>query len=156
MLPICVPYTNLQPITAWLLKPYKAEFILLDEHYTYKDYFKDMWQTHINTGFINIEHDTIFWPGALEALWDCPEHWCAYGYNQQDKFWNELATKTVYLGCTKFSSELISQTPKLPQQLPDQWLGIDTPLTQLLKDANFRPHQHYPAVINANPVLYHA
>lgn len=56
------------------------ELVLAKDDFTYGDTLQRAWDA--GEPFINVEHDIVPWPGALEALWRCPDQppWCGYRY----------------------------------------------------------------------------
>lgn len=56
------------------------ELVVAQDDFTYGQALERHWQA--GEPFINVEHDIVPWPGALEALWSCasPEPWCGYPY----------------------------------------------------------------------------
>lgn len=113
--------------------------------YDYWQYFVDRWQE--GKTFINVEHDIAFWPGALEEIWDCPRDWCMYAYSCDHDF----IINTPYLGLVKFDKSFIEPTKDQWQDTNKNWQVLDQELNRFARACGFTPHQHYPAVINANP-----
>src|SRR5580698_9244916 len=106
---ICIPYTQIVDATMIFALHYGADALSfkLDDDWAYTRYFQDRWDD--GRTFINLEHDTVPWPGAPEVLWACEKPWCAYGYTMKVEQKHGSS-----LGCTKFSAELMAQ-------LPDVW-----------------------------------
>lgn len=145
---IFLPFTEIQPATQIALIGYDYIPVKMEGEYGYSDFFKRRWQD--GNSFINVEHDCVPWPGAIEELADCPEKWCAFNYGlpnhrKNPHFGDELA---IPLGCTKIGKALIESTPDLWDE-PINWLYCDQ---QLPKTGN-KVHQHYPGIVNANRVL---
>lgn len=149
---IRTPYTDLSPITRMLCESYEdweASYVGASE-WSYTNYLQQRWDNHVD--FINVEHDIVFWPGALEELWSCPQEWCYYAY--------DLSTPQFpYLGCTKIKATLMDKAPTVwedqrrkrsweerPSMPPwawcDGWLHQAIPLEI--------GHLHRPGVVNAN------
>ncbi len=155
---IHVPYTKLQPVTIQALAGYQVTLAKVEGPYGYRSYFRDRWRA--GETFISVEHDVVPWPGALEQLWACPELWCVYGYHDNDNFADPAVTGFPYLGCVKFSAELIAATPRAwahnpcdcHDQHPEDWVTLDRHIAHMLRPV-WAPHQHFPKVRNANPVL---
>jgi hypothetical protein len=55
----------------------------MTDDFSYGRYFRERWDE--GKTFINVEHDTAFWPGALEEIWDCPEPLCIFGHGKDEK-----------------------------------------------------------------------
>lgn len=149
MLPlIFIPYTKVQDATLISLIGLEYTPVKIEGDFGYSNYFKDRWDA--GESFINLEHDIVVYPGALQALWDCPQPWCAYNYHlpvHQLENLEDEATN-VPTGCVKVSAEMI-------KQLPGFW---DTPILwdrcdQHLSKCGLKVHQHFPGVVNANPAL---
>jgi hypothetical protein len=136
-----VPHTAVQPATRIALARYPATYVELPKS-DYAGYWRERW-TEGQT-FINVEHDVVPWPGALDALWRCESDWCAYGYQT-----DEQESAFPYLGCVKFSAAFIAL-------FPDVWNGAQgwTDLDAWLAlRADFPVCRHKPGVTNANPLL---
>ena len=83
---VYVPYTELKESTQVYLSHCKiwedSEIFFVDVSngpWAYIDYFQDRWDEC--SGFVNLEHDVVPWPGAVSALLCCSEPWCFYGYS---------------------------------------------------------------------------
>ena len=144
---IYVPYTKIQPATAICLKGYNFAAVECKGSHGYFEYMQDRWEE--GQSFINIEHDTVFWPGSLEAIRDCAQPWCAYGFAISDDFSKEGC---VYLSMAKISKDMIKQLPDVWQE-PKNWQVLDCHLTNYAKEHGLTVHQHYPSIVNANPKL---
>ncbi len=150
---VWVPYTVLQTATRISLIECGGvvHYVELDGWPgAYARYWQHRWTEARR--FINVEHDVVVWPGALRQLWECPEPWCAYGYHLNDDFADRERTSFPYLGCVKLSAELIVATQGLWDGATD-WLTLDGWLAGRAREAGVDVHQHYPPVVNANPVL---
>ena len=114
--------------------------------YGYSEYFRQRWAE--GETFINLEHDVVVYPGALKALWDCPEPWCVCDYHLPCHWDRDLEKEIngVPLGCMKISKEMIAKT-KGHWDEKVMWDRCDLHLTK----AGFKVHQHRPGVVNANP-----
>ncbi len=149
---IFLPYSKLQTATLIALIGYDFAPVELKGEYAYGEYFKARWAE--GQSFINLEHDCVPWPGAIEAIEDCERDWCLYNYSlpihrEQNL---EIVEGGMPLGLVKFSAELIIRT-KGAWDEPIDWSNCDNRLTKACKEAGFTPHQHYPSIVNANPVL---
>lgn len=112
----------------------------------YHELLSGLWRE--GTGWINIEQDIVPWPGAIAELEACPEELCAFPY--------ELSTGWgAWLGCTKFSTELIAREPGLFHGMaalpfdgtPKRYWGrLDTRMYEVLERAGRIRHLHWPAV----------
>ncbi len=142
---IYVPYTYIQPATRIALNDYEYTPVLCDDEYGYVRYFRQRWAD--KETFINCEHDTVFWPGAIELLLECPKPWCAYGWSTQDRFVNAVS---VYLSLTKISWAMIRLLPGIWNK-DIHWEYLDTHLTKCAREKGLEIHQHYPPIVNANP-----
>jgi hypothetical protein len=146
------PYTDLSPITRNLceqLEDWEAVYVGGSE-WSYTNFLQDLWDKHEDV--IIVEHDIVFWPGAIDALWDCKEEWCFYGYDTNRPLF-------PYLGCTKITPRLMDKALNCwgeqrriknwierPNQPPwswcDGWLWLSV--------GKLEGHLHTPGVVNAN------
>ena len=96
--------------------------------------------------FINVEHDILCHPGALDELADCPEILCGYGHGDE-MYGPDHGPK---LGCIKFEAEFIAKFPDVwSETLPtNAWSVTDTVLARAVQAAGFPVHQHFPGVVN--------
>lgn len=142
---IFLPYTNLQPATLISLIGYDYRPVKLEGEYDYSNYFKQRWEE--KEKFISIEHDMVIWPGAIEAIWDCPNPICAYGLSlpihRKEVFSDN--PRVIRPGVIKFEKEVFSVNPKLWDE-PVTWSMVD----QHLSKCGVKVHQHFPGVVNAN------
>lgn len=98
--------------------------------------------------FIVVEQDIVPWWGAIGAIWDCPEPWCAYGYMAEDLI---PPGNVVPLGCAKFDPRRLPLNP-VPGVPRRSWSILDVHITQQLYVAGVVVHQHHPGVRNLNPL----
>ena len=107
---IFVPYTELQVATQVALIPYPYEPIELTDDYQYWQFLRERWEAGEN--FINIEHDCIPWPGAIESLEQCPYNWCGFWYHLKchRQFPLDSRKDSIPLGCVKIGKEVIQRT----------------------------------------------
>lgn len=148
---VVVPYTNTeQDRVNSLIAPVirregiDCEFIKLptSDDSAYWKLFCEIWEQR-DPVVIN-EHDVLPWPGAIQALFDCPYHWCSYTYEMKGGYGIHHG-----LGCTKF-------TPEFMDKFPDVWINVDTTmwntldaqLSQMARAEQFYPHPHNPPVIH--------
>lgn len=150
---VWVPWTEVQPATEVALLHVTHQRAWVGRSDTaYVEFLEGRWAEQ--RAFINVEHDVVFWPGALMAMWLCPEPWCAYGYHETDTFDDQRLTLFPYMGCTKFGADLILATPDLWAEKPDRtWQDCDGHLARYARARGFDVHQHFPSVVNANPLL---
>ena len=83
----------------------------------YHDYMAGAWRRRKD--FINIEHDVIPWPGAIQELMSCSEPWCFFGYQDQCK--DVAANGAAMFGLVRFRR-------KIMMELPDLWTDRKTAL----------------------------
>ena len=142
---IFVAYTKVYPSTLISLIGYNYQPVKTDDNYTYSEYFKDRWKEE-NT-FINIEQDIVVYPGAIEALWDCPQEFCAYDFHLPNHRKRNLEedTRSCPLGCIKISKEMIKKSFGL-WNIPIPWNECD----QRIIKSGIKVHQHYPSIVNTN------
>ncbi len=142
-----VPYTEVQPATRIALQPYTVQWHEIETDYA--QYWRDQWT--YGQPFINVEHDVVPWPGALEGLWSCIGAWCAYAYHHGEQHPTSGAGHPP-AGCVKIGRGLIEATPSLWDDA-DGWLDMDGRLARGARAAGIEVCQHFPPVVNANPVV---
>lgn len=149
---IFVPYSKLVDATLIALIGYDYETVETKGLYGYAKFFRERWQE--GQSFINIEHDSVVWPGAIEALQECPEPWCAYDSSLpclRDRDMHHETTSPP-LACTKISAEMIKRTENLWDKL-EKWETCDIYIGNAAKNAGLMVHQHWPSIVNANNEL---
>jgi hypothetical protein len=167
---IFIPYTSILPETLKCLEPYDYTPVKMVEENDYPHYFQKRWEE--GESFITIEHDTVFEPGAIEELENCPEEWCAYSIGGYDAVWDKENAKVKILpysikhfvdgiaptlALIKFESSFIKKYPDLWDGLPERtdlkqrWMWCDGWLDGYTRSRDILCHQHYKNVINANP-----
>jgi hypothetical protein len=147
--PIYVPHTRLNEATRIFLAHSQAMghdirlVDVTDDPLGYLKHLRQRWQEQVT--FINVEHDVVPWPGALESLEVCPQLWCSFGYDA-------MASNFVQppLGLAKFSSEFILALPDIWDS-DLSWQTLDEHLCNYAKNEGYEAHQHRPSVFNANP-----
>lgn len=149
---IFVPYTELQIATEIALIGYEYATVGMIASDDYFKYFKQRWQE--GESFINIEHDCVPWPGAIEAIMECPKLWCAYDYSLPCHRNRDIHDPTTFvpLGLTKISASMIEKLKDCWNEVVN-WDVIDKHLTMEASNQGIRVHQHFPSIVNANPVL---
>jgi hypothetical protein len=134
----------------------------------YGDYFTRRWAA--GRSFVNVEHDVVPWPGAIDQLVRCPEPWCHFDYTDHTDVDKMNEFRPAIFGCVKFGARIIAATLgvwTVRRQLgsegfawPDGgWLGRGEPEWRTLDsffwlyaaDRGWRPHLHHPAVENRHP-----
>jgi hypothetical protein len=75
------------------------EVYIVEGEYGYGELLARTWTG--KKGFCLVERDIVPWPGAIQALWDCPKPWCGYTYMLGR---GQLAQG---LGCVRFSDDLV-------------------------------------------------
>lgn len=164
MIPLFVPATDLREATrlylhTMALEPGQIDPVVVDvsaSPWAYNTHLADRWRE--GRGFVNMEHDIVPWPGAITAMWRCPEPWCAYGY-LPDLNMNGASM----LGLTKFAAPVIAALPDVwtdmratydaDPRMDDytRWATCDMWFTDYALKRGLACHQHTPAVFNANP-----
>lgn len=145
---LTVPYTDIAQATRYVLSglPVATLVDVSANSYAYRDHLQDFWN-HGET-FINMEHDVVPWPGAIEEIAGCEHDWCVFAYEP-----GQLALAgECYLGLAKFSSLLIRALPDVWRDMADpDWQLCDSHLYSYAGQRGVSPHQHFPPVVNANP-----
>jgi hypothetical protein len=149
---IFIPFTKIQIATRISMRYYNYTPYKLEGPFGYCSYFAERWDE--GETFINVEHDTVPWPGAIEALLECSEDWCGYGTRPYE-LWhfdspNLAPLNSVDLACVKFSDRSILKTQNCWDD-PVDWTLCDVHLFKTARAAGMTPHQHFPGVTNANP-----
>jgi hypothetical protein len=160
---IYVPYTRLSEATrCFLASPHTAPVpvVMMDcscDDWAYNDYLIEVWAK--GKDFINFEHDIVPWPGAIQELLACPYPWCFFGYQDQVK--DLAASGAAMFGLVRFRAPILTALPQVwtdrkamgegPEGWPVPWRGMDTHFFTYATQRGYRPHQHYPSVMNANP-----
>ncbi len=149
---IYVPYTKIQPATEIALIGYEYTPVKVSGKYGYSTYFKQLWSE--GQTFINLEHDCVPWAGAIESLRECERDWCVFDYSLPVHRMRSLEAEVngLPLGLMKIGASVIAQTPGCWDKLID-WSYCDQHLTKYLISKGLQVHQHYPSIVNANPVL---
>ena len=144
------------------LKSMEIEFelVIATEAYTYGETMHRYWE--MGDSFINVEHDIVPYPGALQAVDVCPEPWCGYDYPIGYGGLQGPGRGSA-LGVVKFSRELIEANPLLSRPwryVP--WNQLDAAIFTSLKgkvperyvNARWTDiiwHEHKPAVAHLSP-----
>jgi hypothetical protein len=136
--------------------PYVFFKVKMKKNHDYIRYFQRRWNE--KESFINCEHDTVFWPGAIEELKNCPEEWCAFGVIHADNRGKALSLTTEFvdggtphLALAKFDESFIKKYPKLWDNMTGNWDECDKWLCDYTMKENQICHQHYPPIVNENP-----
>lgn len=157
-----VPFTRLSEATEVFLATYgcippEVEVVPVEvtgNPWGYLEHLQSRWDEGL--GFINLEHDVVPWPGAVQSLMACPRPWCFFGYLADIDF---AANCAAPFGLVKFSSSFIASIPLVWERMLEQyqdcgspWRMCDIHLGDYTRERGiFTPHQHVPAVLNANP-----
>jgi hypothetical protein len=153
-----VPYSRLGVATeVFLTSPLYTPLpvVLVDctaDDWAYQKYIEEVWAQ--GEDFINMEHDIVPWPGAVHELIKCAHPWCFFGYDYSTP---DLASSgAAYFGLVRFRQSIIRQladvwVDRRKQHWPIPWRGMDTHFFHYATRRDLWPHQHSPAVLNANP-----
>jgi len=155
-----VPYTEIQPHTKMVLTGFDYTPVQMKTDTSYIKYFQDRWRE--GESFINCEHDVVFWCGAVAELERCPYHWCAFGLQESDSFKDG---RTASFNLMLFSDTFIELYPDIWDEVLEErikgstdyplWHGLDYLLTKIMREKYYiYCHQHYPYIINANPIRH--
>jgi hypothetical protein len=99
-------------------------------------------------GWLNVEQDIEIHDSVIPQLEACPEPWCLFayqgaGYDDADRY--------LYgsLGCTRFSSELMTAHPQFMQEIKGRsWQQLDSHILPGLLGLGYTQHIHWPAVLH--------
>jgi hypothetical protein len=106
---------------------------------TYFELLTRLWRS--GGGFVMLEQDVVPYEGAIEAIAECPEPWCGYGYSPN----GGIADFFLNLGCTKISPAVIAATQEFVERERD-WDVCDAFLSECATRSGYRPHRHLPDV----------
>lgn len=146
--PVYVPHIRLNEATRVFLACSQAMghdirlVDVADDDHAYLNHLRSCWERQET--FINIEHDVVPWPGALESLECCPQMWCSFAY---DAAAADFARAP--LGLAKFTSEFIDAIPDVWES-DISWQDLDAHLWRYATQRGHQAHQHRPSVLNAN------
>jgi len=155
--PVYVPHTHVREATRVFLAHQKHPIHYVDvsgDRAAYAEYFQARWDERET--FISLEHDIVPWPGAIEELVACREPWCFFGY---DAGIDCAADRCAPFGLVKFDARLIAAVPDVWREMrtafagdANMWMYCDVFMHRYTAEGRgIPPHQHYPAVLNANP-----
>lgn len=147
---VFVPYTKLQDATLISLRGYEYETVPVKGKYGYSKFLKDRWEA--GESFINIEHDSVLWPGAIENLENCIGTWCAFDYTQAVWKTQLAPLNSIPMGAVKITQEVMAKTWGVWDK-PVDWRGCDVHLFKAARAAGLKIHQHFPGIVNANVLL---
>jgi len=166
---VFVPFTKIHPAVRYHLDSFPSfngltagwTSVRMTAEDSYPDFLVRRWEEGLP--FLNLEHDVLPWPGALVEIWNCVEEWCTFAYGFNEKFGNGS-----YMGCVKFSRNLILRTPGLwtpevwevtkqysaapfwagpPDGVPSRtWQHCDGHLVNYALQHGLKFHQHFPSV----------
>lgn len=152
-------YTRLQRLPTMYGPLAKINFIDVCDSWGYLDYLQERWGKR--EAFINVEHDVVPWPGAIEQLWACPHDWCAhYYFLTPDEGRNYNGPPPM--GLVKFTANFMQQIPRVWARHrkmrsewvkqygddPGKWAYLDLWLHEYATRDGLKPHIHWPAVVN--------
>lgn len=153
---IFVPYTLLHDATAMVLTGYDYEPVKMVGENDYPKYFQKRWEE--GASFINVEHDVVFWHGAIESLQKCEEDWCYFSIAQNDH-------SPPRLCLAKFSSNFMKEYPTIwdeflvapshedvPGHTVPKWAYCDVWINHWFPNGDVKGHRHTPPVCNAHPI----
>lgn len=155
---IYVPYTEVREGTyLYLLQQSEKDQVhwvdVSPTVWSYTDHLQVRWDE--GEKFINMEHDIVPWPGALEDLWECNNPWCFFGYRQGIDM---VANGAAPFGLVKFDQAIIESTPVVWEEMRKKydrtlkpWMSHDLHFYEYATTRGYTPHQHYPAVFNGQP-----
>lgn len=123
------------------------DLVIARDDYTYGCTLSHYWR--MGEDFVNVEHDVVPWPGAIERLRKCEARWCIHQYpiGHSGKLQSAL-------GIVRFSKRLITEQPDACRGWKDtRWNGLDAQVYGALQiDRGFAPHIHLPPVAHLKDV----
>jgi hypothetical protein len=114
----------------------------------YGELLAELWRTSPD-GFILVEDDVAPWPGAVYALMECDEPWCAYDYSIGAEGGFGVMRGLMGLGCMKFNGWLVADNPALPVRWAGtHWRQLDAAVHAAIEAGTGlrAPHEHEPGV----------
>jgi hypothetical protein len=145
---IC-PYTWHEPLIRKILRQERPEIEFIEMRGD-DDYWKllcELWERRETV--VIVEHDIIPWPGAIQALLDCPYHWCSYTYSMKGGYGIHHG-----LGCTKLDTQFMDKFPDVWVNIDStNWKHLDAQLSQMARFNDFYPHPHNPPVTHVKDLI---
>lgn len=110
----------------------------------YWELLRQLWEG--GRTFVVVEQDMAPTDEQVQALFDCPEPWCAHDY--AGRYGMGLTINPVpTLGAVKFGAELIAAQPDLLDDIGQTtWSQLDIDLGRALLDRGVSFHVHEPSV----------
>src|ERR1043165_9923495 len=118
---LAIPYTKVLDATRVSLRGYQYSTVRVKGKYGYSKFLKSCWDK--GESFINIEHDSVLWPGAIESLKSCPQICCAFDYSSTTD-WTQPNINSIPLGCMKITAEFMEKLPNIWNK-PVDWRECD-------------------------------
>jgi hypothetical protein len=131
---IVVPHTELAAATREAVP--EAVFVEVDPVDGYRLLLAELWRE--GEAFTLVEHDVIPTRAQLNALEECEQPWCHYGYFPGH--W------TPVFGCVRFSAELIVGTRGVWDDATWPWNQLDMKFATAAWPLGWRAHWHSPHV----------
>ena len=114
-----------------------------DSSYAYVDLLGKLWDK--GETFINLEHDVVPWPGALDELYNCDQPCCRFSYPMFPPGSRDERIFGAGIGCIKFTEEVIRNTTA-DSWLHLAWWELDGQIISEIKGAGYAIHEHSPDV----------
>lgn len=158
MTQVFVPHTHVREGTyLYLLQQTEKDDVVWvdvsEDRWAYTDHLQARWDE--GKTFLNLEHDIVPWPGALEQLLLCESPWCFFGYRQNLDY---TINGSAPFGLVKLEDRIIAGLPEVWRQMridqvdnPDAWKYNDIHFFSYAQAHGWHPHQHVPSVLNASP-----
>lgn len=110
------------------------------DEFAYAALLTRLWQA--GEPFCLLEHDVVPYPGAIGALFLCPEPWCGYEY---------AGVAQGGLGCVRYGARLLA-TDLTPAWKDAHWSDLDGLVTRTIGAHLRRPlfHRHLPDLAHAS------
>ena len=117
----------------------------------YADILKYYWALAFGkrVSLVVIEHDIVIHDRVRSTFDSCDCDWCGFPYDC-------YGAVDVYLGCTKFSTNLIQQAPSAvmianrlynyPRYPRGHWSVVDSRLHTVLRSYGYKKNRHVPEV----------
>jgi hypothetical protein len=149
---VVVPYAGLAPV-GWVEEVLRAdrlqpELVDVSEPGAYRKLLAKLWEHEEDV--VIVEHDILPWPGAVAALWECPEPWCWNAYMLRGQVRCDLPA----FGCVKLTATLMAMVGDLwdiDNINTATWEMLDTHLRIVAEEKGITAHLHQPPVVHLSP-----
>ena len=125
---------------ALVIEGFEVTEVVMEDPFHYGRLTADLWA--LGKGFVMVEDDVVPWPGAIQAMLDCPKEWCAYEFPRTYVQHEPRSGFTVSMGCTKLTAAILERYSPAFGDL--RWDEVNGPIEEALSSETC--HLHYPPV----------